>query len=158
MWLLKCALHAQFRVRLLDKKKTKWQNGGGNTLFLASRNYLIVYSKLFILSTLIQKIFTKDKFSILKIAEFTLRLYFSEFDWQPLRKQREPTALESPLLESSVSQSRENTAVVLEAPLITNRNCFISLKKLLSSNLVPRPFFSETPLGIFARKGLATRP
>ena len=109
-------------------------------------------------TTLVQKIFTTDKFSILKIAEFTLRLYFSEFDGQPLRKQREPTALESPLLESSVSQSRENTAVVLEAPLITNRNCFISLKKLLSSNLVPRSFFSETPLGIFARKALATRP
>ena len=133
-------------------------NGGGNTLFLASRNYLIVYSKLYILSTLIQKIFTKDKFSILKIVEFTLRLYFSEFDWQPLRKQRESTALESPLLESSVSQSRENTAVVLEAPLITNRNCIISLKKLLSSNLVPRSFFSGTLLGIFARKALATRP
>ena len=55
-------------------------NGGGNTLFLASRNYLIVYSKLYNLSTLVQKIFTKDKFSILKIAEFTLRLYFTEFE------------------------------------------------------------------------------
>ena len=47
-----------------------------NTLFLASRSYLIVYSKLSTLSTLVQKKFTKDKFSILKIAEFTLRLYF----------------------------------------------------------------------------------
>ena len=55
-------------------------NGGGNTMFLASRNYLIAYSKLYTLSTLVQKIFTKDKFSILKIAEFTLRLCFSEFD------------------------------------------------------------------------------
>ena len=55
-------------------------NGGGNTLFLASSNYLIVYSKLYNLSTLVQKIFNKDKFAIIKIAEFTLRLYFSEFD------------------------------------------------------------------------------
>ena len=47
-----------------------------NTLFLASRSYLIVYSKLSTLSTLVQKKFTKHKFSILKIAEFTLRLYF----------------------------------------------------------------------------------
>lgn len=51
-------------------------NGGGNTLFLASRSYLIVYSKLSTLSILVQKKFTKDKFSILKTAEFTLRLYF----------------------------------------------------------------------------------